>query len=147
MWSNHLRLRLRLSFDKLEHFYQLVLLSTSSFTNELVQNVPAHQSSSLSANELVLACLLTNWYKMFQLLKIWHELEHFVPACQKFQFTSKWTGSWQSELVKNVPVCQNSISIWANGDTSVVLSLCGSSSTFCTMYHNTDNFMLGNWNQ
>ena len=71
--------------------------------------------------------LLTNWYKMFQLIKvpacqqtswysakwaatkcsslcqIWHKLEHFAPACQKFQFVSKRTGTRQNELVQNVP--------------------------------------------
>ena len=70
--------------------YQLVLRSTSSFADKLVQNFPAHQSSSLSANKLVLSKM--SWYKMFQLVQIFDKMEHFIPACQKFQFISKRTG-------------------------------------------------------
>ena len=102
----------RLRFDELKHCVPVCLPSTSSFTDKLVQNVPVHQCSNLSANELVqnvpvcfaeyqLVCwqvgTLTNWNILYQFVD---ELEHFVPVCGQ----TNWYSA--SELVHNVPVHQ-----------------------------------------
>ena len=131
---------LRLRFFEIEFWrtgtflYQLVLPSTSLFADELELLTSWYKMFQIVPNfdkleHFVPVCQQTSWYKMFQLIQIWHKLEHFIPAHFAeyqlvywqagtltswnilYQFFSKWTGTRQNELVQNVPVRRNSISI------------------------------------